>query len=328
MRTSVEAACYACACVLVSLLTMGIVPCFAQQARLDVHADSVSVGDRFRVTISVERPRDAAALFPSPERGDSVLGDLEILSTESFRAEAQPSEGFARDSLRYLVTTFALDRAEVPSQEILLVRAGDTTSVMTPSLSIPVRSLVPEDAADVRDLTPIVPFRPALWPWIVAALALAAGIAALLYYRRRKRLRADRPLFAPAVPELSPYEEALERLQRLEEFDLEGAGAAKPFYVELTDILRTYLERRTGIPALESTTRDLVRTLERKQMQGFPSTAVALVKRVLDTADLAKFADIRPPTARGYETVGETRQIVEDVERSMRPEPIEASRDT
>src|SRR5690606_40500739 len=59
------------------------------------------------------------------------------------------------------------------------------------------------------------------------------------------------------------YEQAQERLQSLETFDLDGAPDVKPFYVDLTDALRAYLAARIGVSALEMTSRELLDTLAR-----------------------------------------------------------------
>lgn len=315
------------------VVALGFVSCLstaeshAQDARVWIYADSVAVGDQFHVTLSVDRAIDTQALFPSPQRGDTMLGDLEIVAVESGRPVQTPDNAIVRDSVRYLVTTFALDSAVVPPLEIILIQNGDTVTAITRAASIPVRSLVPDDAEDVRDIAPIVPFQRAWWPWLVAGLVAAImALAAVLLYRRRKR-RVQTGMIALPEPDVPPYEEAMQRLAKLEEIDLDRAEEVKSFYVDLADVLRRYLERRTGIPALESTTSDLMRLLEKRQMQGFPSTAVALVRKVLELADLAKFADARPPASKGYQSVGEARQVIDEVETILRPEPELVARD-
>ena len=294
----------------------------AQEARFFVPADSFSVGDRFRVAMVVDRPESSVARFPDPARGDTTLGDLEILDLS--RSTLPLSRGLVRDSVSYLVTTFALDSAVVPPQQVTLVAGADTTVISSRTLIIPIRSLVPDTTGDVRDLAPIVPFERNLVPWILAAIAalLAAVIAYDVYRRRRRRPAEPPPRPKPLLP---PYEEAVQRLNRLGDYDLSRQADVKPYYVELSDILRTYIERRAGFPALESTTRELVRELERAQMGGFSSTAVARIRTVLERSDLVKFADAKPAAEAGREAAHDTREVVDEIERSVKAAEAAAS---
>src|SRR5690606_31722830 len=88
-----------------------------------------------------------------------------------------------------------------------------------------------------------------------------AAIVVLLlvrYARKNRGAPAPIPTGRTFDPEVSPFDEAVTRLKRLEQVDLYQDAAVKPFYVELSDLLRTYLERRLQVPALETTTRELI----------------------------------------------------------------------
>lgn len=295
----------------------------AQQARLFSPADSVSVGDRFRVAIVVDRPVGSDASYPDPAAGDSTLGDLEILSVERSSRSSPVPGTMMRDSVTYLVTTFTLDTALVPPQEVVLVADGDTSVLLSNPAIIPVRSLVPEGAEDIQDLAPIINFRPNPWPWILlGGIILLGALLGVWLYRRRKN--APQPV-PPPPPPIPAYDEAVQRLDRLETMDLQYDGDQKPYYVELSDILRNYIDRRTGFPALESTTRELLRHLEREQMKGFPSTAVARLRMVLERSDFVKFADGRLPPAQGREAAAEARMIVDEVENVLRQSEASAT---
>ena len=66
----------------------------------------------------------------------------------------------------------------------------------------------------------------------------------------------------------------------------------KQYYSGLTDILRTYLENRYRISALEQTTYEIVSTL--KQQNLTEQKALNLLSFVLEYGDLAKFAKYKP----------------------------------
>jgi hypothetical protein len=120
----------------------------------------------------------------------------------------------------------------------------------------------------------------------LAALAAAlAGLAAFLLWRRRVKARA-----AEEKP-LSPRELAYLELERL----LAGKLAerdVKLFYVELTGVVRRYIERTTGIRAPEQTTEEFLREIHRAGT--FADDEGRRLKGFLEAADLVKFAAYQP----------------------------------
>lgn len=304
------------------LLVLTALPAQAQRVRAYVSKDTVRVGDRFFLTLVAEHDPLVEPAFPEPT--DSLLfGDLEVLAQ---RTRARYDQGHARiDSVVYEVTTFSLDTAFVPPIPIGFAADADTFSVATGAFIVPVASLVPPNAQGVRDLAPIVEFPAPIWPWIllVAGVLLVAGLLGYAYWRRRKR-RAAMP--EPSAPPriLTPYEEAVERLEQLEQFDLERPEMIKAYYVDLSDVLRHYLARRTGVNAMESTTRELVRELG--QRSGVPTEGVVQVRGLLELADYVKFADGRPPAERNRAALAETRETIERIERALRRHEVAAER--
>ena len=135
---------------------------------------------------------------------------------------------------------------------------------------------------------------------IAAAIALAVAAAAL--WRRRKREKA-----AAAVV-LSPEELARLELQKLAASGLMETDV-KVYFVELTAIVRRYIERTTGIRAPEQTTEEFLCEISRDSSplflgegpevranplskgEGMPCERL---KDFLESADLVKFAAYRP----------------------------------
>lgn len=289
----------------------------AQQIQAFVSTDSVTVGERFYLSLVAEYDSSDAPSFPNVTT-DSTFGDLVIIGrNESFTTRTTQA-GTRVDSAVYEVTTFALDTAFVPA---IPVSFTSGTTVSSQPMIVGVRSLVEEDAQDIRDLAPLVAFPRALWPWVLLFLLAALVVAALVWYARKKqRAPAPVPESVEPIPEpVSPYDEAMERLRELEGTDLYDPGAIKPFYVELTDILRTYLERRLQVPALEMTTRELLFALHRlgEELRPDPRT-VASMQSVLDLSDLVKFAELQPDAGQGKQAHTETQNIIETIESGFR----------
>lgn len=304
----------------------------AQDVRAYATADSVSVGERFNLVVVAERPVWARTVFPVPppdtagellHAGDILL--LRLIDDTSIR----PADDSEVDSVLYEATTFALDTALVGPIPVGIVSNADTFTAVTDPFLIPVRSVVPPDADDILDLMPIAEFPQAVWPWVVfVALLILATALFLFWYRRSPQiielLRDERSVSK------SPLEEALERLDRLERASLETDTARKAFFVELSETVRTYLARRLHIPALERTSREMIEDLNHlSERNDVPSEMVPEAERLLETSDLAKFAEIYPPEVECRSSLPQTRKLIEGVEEFLTPRtgPVEIEPD-
>jgi hypothetical protein len=199
---------------------------------------------------------------------------------------------------------------------VRIVAGGDTTEAVSGSTVVPVRDEVPSMQEDLRPPAPPEPF-PSPWPLyaLLGLGALALVLLALWLFRRARRRRR-----APA-PALAPYPEALARLDVLTE--PATAEAVKAYYVGLSDLLRRYLARTLGVPALEQTTGELVRALRRDER--LPDDAVHAVRGTLRLCDLVKFADLRPDAESHAAARTRAREAVERVEAAVHP-PVLADR--
>jgi hypothetical protein len=115
---------------------------------------------------------------------------------------------------------------------------------------------------------------------------------------------------------MSPRERALHDLAELLAKDLIGRNLVKEFYLELTLIVRQYIERAHAIRAPEQTTEEFLVAVSHDPR--FNPDTVKKLKLFLEAADLVKFAAYRPApdaidkatsTAREYvETDAEDRE--------------------
>lgn len=289
-------------------------PLQAQELRLALSEDSVTVGQRFYLSIAAEHDFTADPEFPEPV--DSlVFGDIEVLRRH---ARNSFSRGDTRiDSVVYEVTTFALDTAFVAPIPVMFTAGEDTFSVRTSESFVAVTSLVPPETQDVRGLAPLVEFPRSIWVYIAVVAALLLLAALIAFYVVRRRRRAPAATATPSEP-LEPADvEALARLKVLEDIDLRRREAAQPFYTELSDTLRHYVGRRLHVHSMETTTRELIRELSRQDAPRADTRRS--LQDVLSLADYVKFADASPPPERGQDALATARDIVRSVEEELRP---------
>ncbi|MBM4142691.1 MAG: hypothetical protein FJ225_03725 [Lentisphaerae bacterium] len=156
-------------------------------------------------------------------------------------------------------------------------------------------------AGDLRPVRIAPSPRAFLLPAVVAAAAAAALAGAFLLARRLRR--------SAALRRLSPRERALRELDALLARDLVAAGRIKDFYVELTMVVRRYIERAHGIRAPEQTTEEFLAAAAGNAR--FAARVVATLREFLQAADLVKFAAYRPGRPAVDSAVSTARAYIE-----------------
>jgi hypothetical protein len=127
----------------------------------------------------------------------------------------------------------------------------------------------------------------------------------------------------PTYRALPPYEEAMYKLTELDKKLLWQNNQIKDFYSELTDIVRTYIERELHVPALEKTTDEIIETLKdfnEAETIDTSSETITKLKNLLREADLVKFAKSKPLATE----IEEDRKDAEEVIHNLKPKPSEA----
>ncbi|MFI3240451.1 MAG: cell wall anchor protein, partial [Bacteroidales bacterium] len=120
--------------------------------------------------------------------------------------------------------------------------------------------------------------------YLIILLLIAIGL--WLYLRKRIVIEAAKPVVV-----IPPYDEAIMNLNSLKDQQLWQAGRDKEYYTILTDILRSYLERRFGIYAMEMTSTQIIKILKSNEETKVVNKNM---QQILEIADFVKFAKVRP----------------------------------
>ncbi len=288
-----------------------IIPNDAHAQRVDAYLseDTVTVGDRFTLTLVALHGFDQIPSFPSR---DSAFGD--IIPIDLLSAGTQQIDSLSRiDSAVYEVTTFSLDTARLSPLTIRF--DNDSIIASTDPQHIFVRSLVPQDAEGIRDMAPPVDFSPSVLPYVLIGIAILIIGGLIWYFIQRKRHVEEPPANTVRPLDVPPAEIALERLHALETTPLTTRDQVEAYYVELSDTLRTYIEHRLEVPALESTTQELVLGLIDPNIQHrVPSGVPQKIDHILSISDLVKFADFTPTIPEGRDVLEQAVSIVRRIE--------------
>ena len=135
----------------------------------------------------------------------------------------------------------------------------------------------------------------------------------------QKRKRKVLPI-EEFVPKIPPHEIALEKLKKLEEEKLWQKGEVKLFHSNTTEIIREYIEQRFSIPALESTTDEILDNFKKVDLNGELKN---ILREMLVLADLVKFAKAKPLPDENEKTLQWAYQFVrETIENKIKEEKI------
>lgn len=120
--------------------------------------------------------------------------------------------------------------------------------------------------------------------WCALALLAVAALVSCVWWAVRKVLQKVKE------HRMSPIERAMLELDRLLKKGLPGRGRYKDFYVELTMVVRRYIQRRHAVRAPNLTTDEFLRAVA--DNPAFTREAVAGLKQFLESADMVKFAGV------------------------------------
>lgn len=205
-------------------------------------------------------------------------------------------------------TTLTLRPLRGPGELVLppfVAKAKDgSIAASTPETKLAVTStLAGADAAIEAPGEPFGP-HPRLWPWVGGAAAVAALAAGFWWWRRRRPAQR-----LPSEVALPPHVIALRALARLRTSPRTTPAQIDAFYVEVSGVLRTYLEARFGLAAPERTTEEFLAMLE--SGSALAGGHRAELQRFLQQCDLVKFAAQVPGEVVHQETFAIAEQFVE-----------------
>jgi hypothetical protein len=284
------------------------------QARIEVDRTDFTLGDRVRVTVTVQHPADVLVDIKPPEKSTA----LRVIDTPP-PVDTPNADGTTLTRFEFVLGLFALGQQQVPPLNLTWLQEDGTSGagqVTVPPLNV--RSTVAADDTVPRPLKPqlSVEGAPAAWPLaaaigagIVAAIALAAGA---VWWRMHRR----RPAAAVPVPVIAPLAEDQARrlLEEMARANPLASGDYDTYYGTISAVIRGYLQQRFEFSATALTRGELVR---RMSSLGVERWQARLVGGLLDRCDSAVYARRRPDPASADHDLTAAFEIIE---LSRRPE--------
>lgn len=288
--------------------------------------DEIKIGEQCNYNLMVDYRGDEGEVNIEFPQLDDMLGDVaEILERgklDTLLPEKEKDDMLFRMQQSYRITVFDSGYHLLPPLPI--VYNGDT--MYSEAVFIRVNTVPVDTSKAFKDIKPIYEMDKTFgewlaenWPWIAGVLAaILIGAGAWWYYERKKRRPDEKPI--KKEPDILPHVEALLALSDLERKKIWQAGDVKEYYIELTDIIRHYIERRYAVPAMEQTTAEIVSAV---QYAGINQEHIERLRRLLSKADFVKFAKDKPVGQDNELAMNDAREFVNLTKRA--PEEMEVS---
>lgn len=261
----------------------------AQEVKVATSTKNIKIGEQIEYKISVQAPADATVVFPEGQ----TFGALEMVKTNP--TDTLKEAGKFRLEKAYYLTQFDEGKYTIPQQKIQISHKDfytDSLLVEVHNVAVDTLKQPLYDAKPIADVTS--PSSSLLWLWIVLGIValLLTAAASYFFVFRKKKLSAKEER-----KKLPPFERAIQDLKDLQNSKYLIESQHKAYYTRLTDIVKEYLEDEVHILAKESTTDELLAKINDLQQNGklhLSAETISNLKRVLQNADLVKFAKSKP----------------------------------
>lgn len=285
-----------------------------QQVQMALDTTTIAIGEPTVLRVIADRDVTAGTgSFDWPEWQDTIPGGLEILNT--FVADTTAIEGVDGNPIIRVERAFqitAWDSGYLAIPPALLVWGADTVAsnplLLNVLLAAPGKSGQIAGHADIRRVQWTWQERLQRWlPWFLAVAVIIGGILFIVRRWRNRSVPAVEDVVPP--PPLEPaHIVALRELDRIGKEAAWKRGQVKAHHAAVSEVLRTYFERRYNYPAMERSTDELrsglghlpIRTQEKE-----------LILELLQLTDLVKFAKWSPLPADHQRIVDKGIQFVE-----------------
>ena len=260
---------------------------FAQQKVVtSIDTTKIKIGAEFKLTLKTSVDTLSKVVFPKLKN----IGALEVI--QSYPIDTIKKDDRYELIKKYGLTQFDSGKYTIPSIKILI----NNKEFLSDSIKVEVANVkvdtLRQKMYDIKDIVKAEDSMGDWWKYLLGIL-LILGIGAFVYWytKIRQKKKIEEEVYK------TPIEKATSLLNILEKKELWQHGEVKAYYSELTDIARNYIEEAIQIPAMESTTSELIEGLKaaslKKKMKLSQETIENLFT-VLKQADLVKFAKSQP----------------------------------
>lgn len=252
-----------------------------------VDSTQIKIGSAFNLTVKATANEGSKVVFPNQQN----IGPFEVL--EQSKTDTVLDGKRMELIKKYTLTQFDEGDYVVPRLSVYIDGKNHQTNLFNIKVNNVTVDTLKQPMHDIKAQIGGETDTDKLWKYLFGILfSIIAGVAAYFIVKRiQDKNLTEEDLYK------TPLERVTKKLQLLDSKRLVLNGDVKSYYSEMTDVIRDYIEEVFEIPAKESTTSEVIQmlfqTIKTKKIQ-LSKESINDLKRVLQTADLVKFAKSEP----------------------------------
>jgi len=264
---------------------------YAQEQNLKVTAEidakQIKIGKQAHISLKATANNNIQVVFP--EFKDTITQNVELVNSSKI-------DTFKNGNLvtyQRVLTITAFDSGYFPIPPFKFKIKNDTSSnYETEALLIAVQTIPVDTTLAIKAIKgPITPgwsifeFQNEI---LIGLLILLVVFGIMYYLKRRKKVEVINEL---PVVQRPAHEIALEALQMIKERKLWQQGQVKDYHIAISDTIRTYIENRFSVNAMEMTSDEIAKSL---RLIITDSSLKNKLSNLLILSDMVKFAKEQP----------------------------------
>ena len=263
------------------------------QIKSSLDTNMILIGEQTKLSVDLQYSKGLDVYYSILK--DTIVKEIEILDLS---IDTILDQDFEHYIINYTITSFDSGFYAIPQQIIINNKTEDT--ILGNALVFAVNTYQ-IDSANKSKFFDIK--QPLDAPWTLSEFldeylslmlmgVLLIILILVIFWYLKKRKQVEKPVVKEIVPKEAAHIIAIRELNQLKEKKLWQSDRTKMYYVELTDILRNYLENRFRIAALEQTSFEILESI--KNSQHLDNDQQKQLRQILSIADMAKFAKAKP----------------------------------
>jgi hypothetical protein len=275
---------------------------------------SIPIGDQTILHVIAQIPAKSDISFPQLKDSIGKIKIVRGLKPDTVFDRNKPATQTITHN--YIITSFDTGVYVIP--ELEFHTKADTFK--TGTVTLQVRSVPVDTTKAFYDIKQPFVVSYTFWDWLKdhwilvdIILVVIFLVITIIYYLKN---RPKGMIIKKAVPDLPADTIALNKLYELRDKKLWQRSEVKPYYIELTDILREYLEMRYHVKTHEHTTGEIFAGLKDKDM---PANGRNSLKQILTLADLVKFAKETPLPAENEQMMEDAIDFIRQTKEELQP---------
>lgn len=279
--------------IFLTVLLSGTVSAQRIKASASLDSTNILLGDQVKLFLEIDHPKAVDIQFPAVP--DTISDLIEVLSRSGIDTFEMDDEKFIKQIQSYTITSFDSGSYRIPPYWFKIDMDGNIDSVPSNGVTLNVFTMQIDTTRGPTDIK--MPYDAPLTlkevtPYILGIILIGAIIFFILYSIKRKK--KNQPIFSrPAKPKEPAHIVAIRELDRIKAEKIWQKGKTKQYYSEVTDALRTYIEERFEIRAMEQTSDETIESF-RIQRNLLNDKNFSNLSQILKLADLVKFAKYQP----------------------------------